>query len=328
MSKYKNEKGLDLSIAVWLATDTYQHPPEDGKKHISATGLLKSTRQHILSKRMPKGEGSIAEEISKKTKSKLGTAVHDSVEWSWINNYKQAMTDLGKPKRLIDKIRINPEDPNEPNIVPIYMEQRFNIEVNGWVVSGQFDFVGDGKLEDYKTTGTYTWVNNTKSEDYIAQGSIYRWGRQDIITKDVMAIQYIFTDWQAFKATDPKYPQNDIMSKDYPLKSVAETDRFIKSKLAELDKYEDVPEPQLPLCNKKELWQGNPQYKYYKNPDKRLKATKNFDSPQEANLRFVQDGSIGIIIPTVPEPVACKYCPALEICSQGQGYIKSGALKI
>lgn len=325
--KYTNNYGLPLSVGVWLATDTYQSPPDDGKKYISATGLLKSVRQIVLQQRIPKDDADNLSDLMDNSASRIGTAIHDSIEDSWVNNYKEAMIAMGQPKRLIDRIRVNPEDPNEKNIVPIYMEQRFYKEIDGWVVTGQFDFVGDGRLEDFKTTGTYTWVNNTKDDDYKMQGSIYKWGRPDIITKDVMAIQFIFKDWMKFKTSDPKYPPSKIAEKIYELKSIEETERFIKNKLSDIERYENVDEKELPECTPKELWQGKSEWKYYKNPAKMSRATKNFDTPQEANLRFVEDGSVGIVVEVKPEPTACKYCPVFHMCSQGRRYLEEGLIK-
>lgn len=329
MANYTNQTNIPLSVAVWLATDTYQYPPDDGKKYISATGLLKSVRQLVLQDRIPQGH-SRTEDITSRVASRFGTAVHDGIEHAWVNNYKAAMEGLGYPQAVIDKVRVNPEDPDEPNIIPVYMEQRFYKEMdNDWVVTGQFDFVGDGRLEDFKTTSTFTWTNGTKDEDYIQQGSIYRWGRSDIITQDTMAIQFFFKDWQAFKAGDPKYPPSMMVEKTYKLKSLPETDAFIKRKLFQVDLHKNTPEPDLPECNDKELWRGKTVWKYYKNKDKvGGRATKNYDTPQEANLRFVQDGSIGIVVEKKSEPTACKYCPAFGICSQGQKYINSGELKL
>jgi hypothetical protein len=328
MPKYTNKVGLPLSVSVWLATDNYQHPPDDGKKYISATGLLKSVRQIILSNRVPQGTAT-AEDIINRLPSRLGTSIHDSIERSWLENYKQSMLDLGYQQSVIDKIRVNPENPDEPGIIPVYMEQRFYKELNGWIISGQYDFVGDGRLEDFKSTGTYTWVNGTKDQDYIDQGSIYRWGTPDIITQDVMAIQFLFKDWMPFKASDPKYPSQAIMEKQYPLKTVEETEQWISKKLFQLDLHADTPEASLPLCTDKELWRSEPTYKYYKDPTKTTgRSTKNFDSLAEANLRFVQDGSKGVVVEKKSEPRACKYCPAVSICSQAQQFIKNGELEL
>lgn len=324
-TKYTNTNNLSLSVSVWLATDNYEYPPDDGKKYISATGLLKSTRQIILSNRIPQGGGR-TEDLLSRVASGFGTALHDSIEKSWVSNHKNAMQALGYPESVADRVRVNPTDPDEPDIIPVYMEQRFHKEVGDWTVSGQFDFVGDGRLEDFKSTGTFTWVNGTKDDDYVQQGSIYRWGRPDIITQDTMAIQFIFKDWMKFKASDPKYPNCALMEKVYKLNSISETESFIKRKLFQIDMHENTPEPDLPKCTDKELWRGSSVWKYYKDPNKRSRATKNFDNPGEANLRFVKDGSVGIVVEVKPAPTACKYCPAFGLCTQKDEYINDGSL--
>lgn len=291
---------------------------------------MKSTRQIVLSQRIKPGEGKV-EDIKGRLASRFGTAVHDSIEMSWVNNYKTSMADMGYPPAVVDRVRINPTDPDEPDIIPVYMEQRFHKEVGDWIVSGQFDFVGDGRLEDFKSTGTYTWVNGTKDDDYVAQGSIYRWGRPDIITQETMAIQFIFKDWMKFKANDPKYPSSMLMEKSYTLNSISDTEQFIKRKLFAIDMHKDTPEPQLPECTDKELWRGSPVWKYYKNPESaalKKRATKNFDTPQEANLRFVQDGSIGLVVENKPQPTACLYCNVSGSCTQKDKYIADGSLKL
>lgn len=328
MTKFTNQTNLPLSVAVWLATDDYEYPPEDGKKYISATTLMKSTRQIILGNRMPSAEGDRTEDLQSRVASRYGTAIHDGIERAWLNNYQEAMKNLGYPQAVIDRVVVNPDTP-APNSIPVYMEQRFYKEVGDWVVTGQFDFVGDGRLEDFKSTSTFVYQNGVKDEDYIQQGSIYRWGRSDIITEDVMAIQFFFKDWQRFKVNDKNYPSAALLEKTYRLKSVEDTDKFIKNKLFQLDILADTPEPDLPLCSPKELWmRGGSVWKYYKDPTKRTRATKNFDNPAEANLRFVKDGSKGIVVEQKPEPAACRYCQAFSLCSQKDQYIASGLLKV
>lgn len=327
MTQYTNATNIPLSVAVWLATDNYDHPPDDGQKHISATGLMKSVRQIVLSQRL--GKSASVDDISNRVASRFGTAVHDAIEKAWEDNQVEAMTALGYPKHVAERVRVNPTDPDEPDIIPVYMEQRFHKKIGDWNVSGQFDFVGDGRLEDFKSTGTFTWTNNTKDDDYIMQGSIYRWGRPDIITQDTMAIQFIFKDWQKHLANGANYPPAMLVEKTYRLKSVQETDLIIKKKLNDIDKHWNTPEPDLPECTPKELWQSSGStWKYYKDPAKRNRSTKNFDNPHDANLRLVKDGGKGLVVEVKPEPTACRYCAAFPICSQKDRYLDSGELKI
>lgn len=324
MRTYSNQAGVSLSMAVFLATDTYDGKEDDT---ISATALLKPIRQTVLAARVPE-EHAVVDVLSL-VKSRMGTAIHDSIEKSWTQHYRQAMEALGYPKRVIDRVVINPaanEDLEDK--IPVYLEQRRYKEIGGKRVSGKFDFVAEGRIEDFKSTSANTWVSGNKSEDYVLQGSIYRWLAQDIITQDTMAIQFIFTDWMPGRAkADPNYPQRPTMQKVFKLLSLEETEAYVRQRLRQIDHYFDKPEEEIPECTDKELWRRDPQWKYYKNPQKMTRSTKNFDDKMEAYQRLSKDGNVGVVIEVPGEVVACKYCPAFPICSQKDRLIADGSLK-
>ncbi len=324
MSKYANTSAVPLSLAIFLATDNYDHNPDTNT--ISATALIKPVRQIVLGARVPEDMSPV--DLVNMVPSRMGTAIHDAIERSWKDNYKNAMEALGYPKRVIENIRINPK-PEEltDGAIPVYMEQREQKQVGKFVITGKYDFIGDGRVEDFKSTSTYTAMNNTNDEKYIWQGSIYRWLNPVIITKDEMAIQFIFTDWSKAKAMqDQKYPQQRIQQRILPLKSIQETDAFVKRKLGQIEQYWDAPEDQIPLCTDTDLWRSEPVFKYYKNPEKRARSTKNFDNRHDAQLRYIEDGSVGIVVEQPGQVTACKYCPAFAVCSQKDALIASGDL--
>ena len=322
MSKYANTASVPLSLAVFLASDNYDHDPNT----ISATSLIKPLRQIVLSARVP--EDMTPLELVNLVPSRMGSAIHDAIERSWKDNYQAALDSLGYPKRVIEKIRINPKPEElQDGQIPIYLEQRAYKQVGKFLISGKYDFIGDGRVEDFKSTSTFTAMNNTNDEKYIWQGSIYRWLNPDIITKDEMAIQFIFTDWSKAKAMqDPKYPQQRIQQRILPLKSILETDAFVKRKLAQIEQYWDADESTIPPCTDADLWRSEPVFKYYKNPEKRSRSTKNFDNRHDAQLRFIEDGSVGIVIEQPGQVTACKYCPAFTVCSQKDALVASGDL--
>jgi hypothetical protein len=318
---------IPLSLKVWLAKDNYEH--NDDPYTISATGLLNSTKQIILASRVP----SSVEQVNVNTlaASRLGSAVHDSIEQAWSGkDLKQLLERVGIPKSISGEVVVNPTPEHlkkHPTCYPVYMEQRASKKVGKYTVSGKFDFVIDGRVDDFKTTGTYTWINSTNNEKFAMQGSIYRWLNPDIITQDEMAIQYIFTDWKAMQArTDPKYPKCKILTQHLPLKSILETEKFITSKLAELDKHWDADEANIPICSDEELWRSAPVHKYYKNPAKLSRSTKNFDNLTEANAQFAQDGGVGKIVSVPGKVMRCLYCDAVDICKQKDTYIADGSL--
>ena len=324
MSKYANTSSVPLSLAVFLASDFYDHDQDENT--ISTTALIKPLRQIVLSARVP--EDMTPVDLVNLVPSRMGSAIHDAIERSWKDNYPNALASLGYPKRVIEKIRINPK-PEEltDGVIPIYMEQRAKKTVGKFTVTGKYDFIGDGRVEDFKSTSTYTATNNTNDEKYIWQGSIYRWLNPQIITKDEMAIQFIFTDWSKAKAmADPKYPQQRIQQRILPLKSIQETDAFVTRKLNQIEQYWGATEEQLPPCTDTDLWRSEPVFEYYKNPEKRARSTKNFDNRHDAQLRYIEDGSVGIVVEQPGQATACKYCPAFAVCSQKDALIASGDL--
>lgn len=322
--QYSNVSEVPLALAVFLATDSYDYNNEPNT--ISATTLLKPLRQIILPKRIPPGEGLI--NLADMLSSRMGTAIHDGIEHAWKNNYRNAMEAIGLPKHIIDRIRINPE-PTEltEEIIPVYLEQRLSRNAGKWVVTGKFDFISEGKVQDFKTTSVFTYKNQTGNTKYPLQGSIYRWLDPMKIQQDQMDIHYIFTDWKGGIAkTDPNYPPQRFHKQSFDLLSLEETEIFIRRKLSLIEEFWDVDEDQIPQCTDEDLWRSEPQFKYYKNPDKTVRSTKNFDTMQDAMLRLIEDGNVGIVKEVPGQVTACKYCPAFAVCSQKDQLIAAGDL--
>ena len=249
------------------------------------------------------------------------------------------MAALGYAPGLIRKIRVNPPPELDKlietgEIIPVYTEQRVyrDIPVEGAAtvrVSGKFDLVTDGVVQDVKNTTTYTYTHQNKAEDQTLQGSIYRWLDPERITADYMQVHYLFSDWQAFRVQSEKgYPPHRVMSVKLPLLSLPETEAFVRRKLTDLVRLKSVPEEELPECTDKELWRQPPTFKYYKNPQKMTRSTKNFDNRHDAYMRLSDDGNTGLVVETGGEVRACKYCPAFPLCTQKDRLIANGSLKI
>jgi hypothetical protein len=323
MSVYTNLTGVPLSLAVFLATDHYDYDPNT----ISATALIKPLKQRILAARVPPGQ--YKTDVLALVKSRMGSAIHDAIEKAWVGgHYTTAMRALGYPEEVINRVVINPDPDNlPPGAIPVYMEQRVKREIAGRTVSGKYDFIAEGRLEDFKSTSTFTWLKGMKDDDYQLQGSIYRWLEPKIITEDYMVIQYIFTDWKPGMAkANAAYPQRPVEPKKIPLLDLDTTEAYIVNKIEQLNALWKAPEEELPRCEDRDLWRDDPVYKYYKNPAKLTRSTKNFDTLQEANQRFAEDGGVGIVIERPGEVRACKYCPAFPVCTQKDEYLLEGSL--
>lgn len=332
MDKLTNNSNIPLSVAVFLASNSYDFVPRP--KSLSATDFNRSIRQVILRNRVNanKDYGYEPVDIMSLVKSKNGTAIHDAIEKTWVNDHSRnlALRNLGYPDSVIEKIVVNP-NPAEvtPDQIPVYMEIRKEIEIDGWTISGKFDFVADDGLTDFKSTSTFTYEKQTNVDKYKVQGSIYKLIHSDIIKKDYLTIMYWFTDWSQNKAlSSPKYPQAPILPQKINLMTSDETTRYIRSFIKQLEEHENTPEEDLPLCTPKELWQDLPTYKYYRDPTKRTRSTKNFDSFYEAQQYFISDGSRGLVVESQAMARACAYCPAASVCSQRQSLEDQGLLEM
>jgi len=99
-----------------------------------------------------------------------------------------------------------------------------------------------------------------------------------------------------------------------------ETERWVEQRLWAYDKAKKLPDNELPKCSDEELWIDPPVFKYYSNPEKRERATKNFTSLVDANTYMASKGGKGIVITTQGTPKRCSYCNAREKCKQAKEY--------
>jgi hypothetical protein len=324
---YTNKHNVSLAMAVFLMYDKYDY--DDRPNSVSATGLIRPMRQIILGQQNKNLLKTV--DISDLVASRMGSAIHDGCEESWKDrdNVAKALKIMGASESAIDTIVINPTTVQEGQI-PVYIEQRAEKEICGMIVSGKYDLVLGGVLNDYKTTSTWTLIYDSNAINYTKQGSIYKWLNPDKITSDYININYIFTDWSAVKArSDPgRYPQTRVVTKAYPLWTVAETESWITERLNQYKQLANVTQDLMPKCSEEELWSSEAVYKYYKNPNSRTRATKNFSHMDDAISRKAADGNVGVVVTVPGEVKACRYCPVVEICNQAEEMLASGRLTL
>lgn len=327
---YSNISAVPLALQVFLATDNYDHNPDPNT--ISVTTLLKPLRQIILPSRVPQAGGMI--DLAGTMANRLGSAIHEGIDSSWKNNYRKAMSLLGYRDKLIDRVRINPTDAElaaDPDIIPFYLEQRASRKVGKWTVTGKWDFIGEGKVQDFKTASVWSYQNQVNADKQIKQGSMYRWLDPKKITQDQMEIHHIFMDWKAgMTKTDPTYPPLRFHTQTFDLLSQADTDRFIRQKIELIETHWSTPEDHLPLCDDEELWRSEPKFKFYKSGDINAKrSTKNFDTMLLARTYQANEaGGVGAIKEVPGEVKACRYCAGFPICSQKDALIAAGNLTL
>lgn len=311
---YTNKADVPLSMGVWLIDDDYDY--NDDPYTISATTLLKPIKAIVLARQ--NSNLTKTGDIQSLVASRIGTAIHDAIEKSWRKpGLTNLLQQLGLPKTIADKVIVDPttEEVKE-GCVPVYMERRSHKKVGKYTISGKFDFVIEGHLEDFKSTGTYTYEKKTNDKKYAQQGSLYRWLNPDIIEDDVMTICYIFTNWAGGMAYKDGYPSYKTMGTNFVLETIDNTQLFVESKIKEIDNLMPLSQDHMPICTREDLWQGVGVWKYYKVKGAK-RSTKNFDTPVEAQARLIKDGSVGEVIHIPDEAKACTYCDVNQICIQG-----------
>lgn len=325
--KYTNKHNVSFALAVFLMFDDYEY--DDRPNSISATGLLKPLREIVLGQQNKELLKTV--DIADLVASRMGSAIHTRCEEAWTdhNNVVKALRVMGASDDAIASIRINPVN-IKPGQIPVYVEQRTEKEIIDMIVSGKFDLVLDGTLNDYKSTSVWGYIFDSSADKYTKQGSIYKWLNPDKITSDYININYIFTDWSAVKARqDPQgYPQLRVMTKKYPLWTIEQTENWIIDKLESYKALANVPQDQLPQCTDEELWTSETVYKYYKNPESLKRSTKNFTNHDDALIRKANDGDVGTIITVEGEVKACRYCPVVGICDQAERLLATGRLTL
>jgi hypothetical protein len=324
--EYTNKNNVSLALAVFLMYDDYDY--DERPNAISTTGLIRPLRQLVLSKQNAALSKTV--DVADLVFTRMGSAIHKGCEDAWKDpqNVKNALKVLGASEDAVNSIRINPPFVKEGE-TPVYVEQRAEKEILDFIISGKYDLVLDGTLNDYKSTSVWAYIFDSNADSYIKQGSIYKWLSPDKITEDYININYIFTDWSSAKAREKKdYPQLKTITKKYNLWSVEETENWIMNKLEAYKLHSNTPQEGLPECTDDELWSTKTTYKYYKNPNKLDRSTKNFDTMDEALLRKATDGNVGTIKTVPGEVKACRYCPVVSICTQAETMLADGRLTL
>jgi hypothetical protein len=341
---YTNNTNIPLPFAVWLAAD-HGYDLRFDPKTASATEILRPMRSIILSRELAQAEAekleadfsvtgdlTVTRDIADKAAAALGTAVHTAVEIAWREHFRLALFNLDYPIDIINNIRINPATTYTKKAAPehinMYFERRSSKQIEGFTLSGKFDLVMEDGVRDIKTTKAYTYIAGSNDKKYIQQGSIYRWLNQDIITSDIMHVDYYFTDWSPIGLQkDPKnYPPQRMLSKPFNLMTLDNTEEFIRSKLRTIKSLTGKPQSELPRCTPEELWQNPAKWEYWSKATNK-QCSKLHDTEAEA-IQMIMDKGVGFTTKREFQPTFCLYCDASSICKQAQGYVAEGLLTL
>lgn len=169
------------------------------------------------------------------------------------------------------------------------VEERLNKNFGKYTITGQFDFYNEDKeLRDIKVTKAFVIIKKTREFEWTMQQNIYK-----LLLKEagfevnnifIDAIIKDFSKYRAMKEND--YPKSEIIS--IPIQILPEQDviNFIQNKLAEIEKYENLPDDDIPICPEEDRW-GEIKYAVMK--EGRKTALKVFDTEKEAEEFAMQN---------------------------------------
>ena len=164
-------------------------------------------------------------------------------------------------------------------------EEKFEVSVSNSKVTGRVDLFDEanGILYDWKTASTYK-VSFNDFSDWKKQGLIYAWlMKQNGIEVKKCRFIALLKDHSKSKAkTDASYPQMPVYNYEFDVteNDLAEIETFIKSKVAELEALENIPDEKLTPCTEEERWQSPAKFAIMRTG--RKTAIKLFDSKEEA----------------------------------------------
>lgn len=275
-----NQLGLPQPF-VDAVTREYQYKD----KQYSVTSMLKDVREILLTRRH---DNEIEQDVADMIWLIFGTAVHKVLE-----NSKEADTEF-KEEHFIEEVE------------------------NGYKLSGQADLYNakEKMVTDYKTCSCWKVIYNDW-EDYRKQLLMYAWAFRKIgFEVDKGQIVAVIKDHSKTKAkVDSSYPQYPVYKKifNFTEQDFIEIEEFIKSKFAEIQKYENTPDNELPICSEEARWNDGDKYAVKKKGNKR--ALRVYNTLEEAEEHLKQDENLELEVRKGEDKKCLEYCSCCQFCN-------------
>jgi len=290
---YQNYEHIHPLIRAMLIYNSYDY--DDRENVISTTSITKPTQMLVLERANKDADRYI--DIEGLIPSVGGTALHTHLE--------SALKFISKPenKHLWEKIGVP-----EPDELYLEIEQRKEVEIDDYIISGKFDVMymyKDSKwqLGDLKSLSVWAVMIDLekKKQDWALQLSIYRYLNQDKEIEDTAMIMCWFTDWSKSESRrKTEYPNSRLETYEVKLMSLEETEDYLKKRIADvksglINYIRTDGEDTGFRCSEQELWQRKGGWAYYAKATNK-KATKIYDTEEEARraLSKAKDNSVSI----------------------------------
>jgi len=277
--KYTNEMNLPLSLVSAITNDDYTM----GSADISVTTLIQPPKIRVLSSRH---RDEITEDVADCIYRLVGSNTHYILE------------------RIENKNALQ--------------EERINLEVNGWVVSGKADLYENKTVYDYKNTSVWAVLNGAKPE-WASQLNCYAHGYRAMgFPVEGLAIIAILRDWSKFKAGQGNYPAKQVVTLPIDLWSDAKAQTYIEDRVLLHQAAESLSDDDIPICTPEERWERPTKFAVVKGQNKG--AWRVVDTLEEAEKLKAQieesSGNEYRIDERPGESVRCmNYCSCRDYCN-------------
>jgi hypothetical protein len=280
-----NKLGLPQPIYDAVCNDTYERGADTD---ISVTQLIDPPRLVALSKLY---QEVLEEDASDRIWSLVGQSMHTILERAGVAG------------------SVDGESVGEQT------EKRLYATVNGWTISGQFDYIdSDGTLWDWKLASVWEVMNGVKdARTHQLNAYAYLAAVNDIEVKQ-LRVGFILRDWRKHAArTEAGYPPYQVMVYPIPLWPLGQREAYLQERVVT----HQAARITLPECTPEERWAKPDTWAARKPANKR--ASKVFGSAAEAHA-WAKSSPSYIIERRPGVSIRCEsYCSVSSVCTQFKG---------
>lgn len=197
-------------------------------------------------------------------------------------------------------------------------ETRLKMEMDGIVLSGQFDLYNEEeeRITDYKTASVWKIIYGNY-EDWRRQLLIYAYMLRDagFPVKRGRVVAFLKDHNKRDAKVKAGYPKLPVQPVDFTFseRDFQEIEVWLKEKVAEVKRARELPDDRLPLCTQEERFNSGDKYAVMKKG--RKTALRVLDSKEEAEQWMASNGGDSIEIRPGEDKKCQDYCAAKEFCS-------------
>lgn len=197
-------------------------------------------------------------------------------------------------------------------------ETRLKMEMDGIVLSGQFDLYSEEeeRITDYKTASVWKIIYGNY-EDWRRQLLIYAYMLRDagFPVKRGRVVAFLKDHSKRDAKVKAGYPKLPVQPVDFTFseRDFQEIEVWLKEKIAEVKRARELPDDRLPLCTQEERFNSGDKYAVMKKG--RKTALRVLDSQEEAEQWMASNGGDSIEIRPGEDKKCQDYCAAKEFCS-------------